>query len=520
MTEPSGGFAPVLALYDFRSKQEYIYRTNRLQEISGASKLIEDIYDRFLDVLNQGNEQNPPYIGLRDTSGNDTPFGFEDFTKDQSIFGQVLYSGGGSLMMLYRSEDIYFAANRRISRMVLEKTQSLSLIAAHIPFDPRQGFRKQRTALYEALARCKSEILPCLPCNVTPFTQTGFTAHMPIAYRQYNGIDRELSRESFLKLQKHREIKDKSTSQLDKAVRKKGEDSLLAIVYIDGNNMGEKLNACLDGCSDNIDDCVAALRGFSADTAKAFVEEPYAAISQWTDTHAAKWLPRAENRWFFRRVIGGGDEITFICTAGLALKLVQLYFGELEKKHGGSQTACAGIAIFHSHAPFAAVYDIAEECCENAKEKARAVRRETGRDGNYFDFYFCRSGLTNDMETLRENEEKGATGLPYAVDVFFERINSVVKPLFDAIGRANIKALTNAVLSDAQEINAGSVNGGAAHAACLYESNRLNAYCGKRLFGEEHNTDEMRQLLFDAGSVCDVWFTKPQNYAVTEEETK
>ena len=106
------------------------------------------------------------------------------------------------------------------------------------------------------------------------------------------------------------------------------------------------------------------------------------------------------------------------------------------------------------------------------------------------------------------------------MDGFFERVNSVVKPLFDTIGRANIKALTNAVLSDAQGINAGSGSGGAAHAAYLYETNRLNAYCGKRLFGEEYNTDDMRQLLFDAGSVCDVWFTKPQNYAVTEEETK
>ena len=42
MTETPSGFAPVLAIYDFRSKQEFIYRTNRLQEISGASKLIED----------------------------------------------------------------------------------------------------------------------------------------------------------------------------------------------------------------------------------------------------------------------------------------------------------------------------------------------------------------------------------------------------------------------------------------------------------------------------------------------
>ena len=67
------------------------------------------------------------------------------------------------------------------------------------------------------------------------------------------------------------------------------------------------------------------------------------------------------------------------------------------KKKEEKNYACAGIAIFHSHAPFAAVYDIAEECCENAKKKSR----KTG--GNYFDWYFCRSGLTNDMETTIYN---------------------------------------------------------------------------------------------------------------------
>ena len=30
----------VIALYGFRSKQEYIYRTNRMREITGASELI------------------------------------------------------------------------------------------------------------------------------------------------------------------------------------------------------------------------------------------------------------------------------------------------------------------------------------------------------------------------------------------------------------------------------------------------------------------------------------------------
>lgn len=177
------------------------------------------------------------------------------------------------------------------------------------------------------------------------------------------------------------------------------------------------------------------------------------------------------------------------------------------KKKEEKNYACAGIAIFHSHAPFAAVYDIAEECCENAKKKSR----KTG--GNYFDWYFCRSGLTNDMETIRETEEKGATGLPYAVDTFFDRINADIKPVFDKIGRSNIKALTNAPLSDSQGTDADGGNDKEKHAAFLYETKRLNACCGQTLFGKEtENDSEFKKILFDAGSVCDVWFGENQTY--------
>ena len=518
MTETPSGFAPVLAIYDFRSKQEFIYRTNRLQEISGASKLIEDIYDRFFVELNKGNEQDPPYVGLTDKAGNDIPFAYETFKSNEIILGQALYSGGGTLMMIYRSEKVCLEANQRISRMVLRETQSLSMIAAHIAFDESEDFRKQRTALYKMLSKSKSEILPGLPCNVTPFTQISPSGHMPIAYTHYNGIDKELSRESYLKLEKNREIKDNRTAQLDKAVFKKGEDSLLAIVYIDGNNMGVKLKSCLEKCSGDIDSCVAELRKFSRNTATTFVSEPYEAITNWTENNAPAFLLKSESQWFFRRVIGGGDEITFICTAKLALRLVQIYFDTLKKSNQGKTDdneknyACAGIAIFHSHAPFARVYEIAEECCENAKKASR----KTG--GNYLDWYFCRSGLTNDMETIRETEEAGATGLPYEVDDFFAKVNAVIKPVFDKIGRANVKTLTNAILSDSQEIHSGSENAkenenaAEAHAAFLFEINRLNSYAKQRLFIEEHNTDEIRKLLFDAGGVCDVWFTKNQTY--------
>ena len=38
----------VLAMYDVRGKQEFIFRTNRLKEIAGGSAVIRDIYNDYL----------------------------------------------------------------------------------------------------------------------------------------------------------------------------------------------------------------------------------------------------------------------------------------------------------------------------------------------------------------------------------------------------------------------------------------------------------------------------------------
>ena len=55
-------------------------------------------------------------------------------------------------------------------------------------------------------------------------------------------------------------------------MKKKGEDSLLAVIYIDGNNMGAQVQAC---CKDksSYEDCVAALRKFSQDVQKNYIDD-------------------------------------------------------------------------------------------------------------------------------------------------------------------------------------------------------------------------------------------------------
>ncbi|MCA5961898.1 hypothetical protein LC724_18065 [Blautia sp. RD014234] len=57
----------------------------------------------------------------------------------------------------------------------------------------------------------------------------------------------------------------------------KGEESLLAIVHADGNNMGVKIQHLLDGHSD-YDFCVSAMRRFTENINNAFVKTGIAGI--------------------------------------------------------------------------------------------------------------------------------------------------------------------------------------------------------------------------------------------------
>ena len=71
-----------------------------------------------------------------------------------------------------------------------------------------------------------------------------------------------------------------------------------------------------------------------------------------------------------RCLIMDGDDLTFICGARFALPAVVFFMRQLMELADStlSVTACAGIAFVRSHFPFRIAYQIAEECCDNAKK--------------------------------------------------------------------------------------------------------------------------------------------------------
>lgn len=472
----------VLALYDFASKQDYIYRTSRIKEIAGASLLLAGFYAEFPKILQKG--------GVRLKYNLDDPFCVKSFEEQQEYDGEALYDGGGNLMVLWKSEAKYKAANKLISVHILKTAPGLSLIASCVPytgaFDVAENGRiGDRTNLYKKNTERKN-LFPAYDMpSVTPFTQIDAETFLPVTYKRaanasgsvYPAAECSLSSDRYAKaaeyVREYKKTAAEGNDEADEFFDKDGE-GMFAVIYIDGNSMGNKLISCR---SETYDDGVSKLREFSKQVNEYFVDAP---------------IRRIEGDGFkFRKIIGGGDEITLICRAEDAFDVMRSYFDELQEhtitlsNQSFPCTSCAGISVFHAKSPFNVAYDVAEAACEEAKKKAHK------EDGCYFCFYYCHSGVTNTFNRLHENEQQHASGKPYKTDDLAE-IEKYAAMLF-AAGRSNVKELGSAAqrsLADYQ-----------------FEVKRVNAYLKKDAAKFEGSEKEMR-LVYDMSEFYDLWFEK------------
>lgn len=502
---------PILALYDFASKQEYIYRTSKIKEISGASALLAGMFKNFIDVLGK-NGLSVAYKNQDDTY---CPFDYEAFPQvatDRGTIladGQVLYDGGGNLMILYKDEETYKKANRILSVKLLKEYPGLHLIAACV--EAGENFSEGRDSdvsrLYRENQRQKNLHPAADLAAVTPMTQTDPMTFMPVTRKfSVNEIGNPYGN-SEVSLSEDRYVKAKSYKKED---FEQIESGLAAVIYIDGNSMGKKLQSLSE---QSYNAGVRYMRTFSQRVQESFVSRPLKEIIK-------------TNEIVCRKVIGGGDEITLICCAEDALKIMKIYFdclnnsesvipGECndsfyflveadsndQKAAALKNTSCAGIAVIHAKSPFTVAYELAEAACENAKKKAHDV------PGNYFDFYYCHAGAVTDFDTLRKREQN-MTGRPYAYDASGDKNTPDIrefdrlKPILNLAGRANVKDLGTAAQKGETDF--------------AFEVERVNAFLAQQLRKNENkdkkpedyviSTDDLK-VIYDMSEFYDLWFS-------------
>jgi hypothetical protein len=220
------------------------------------------------------------------------------------------------------------------------------------------------------------------------------------------------------------------TDQLDLLGQRKGEDSHIAIVHIDGNEMGKRFREM---------ESLAATRELSIEVAGAtknsvkkvleVLVSNFEKIQEelgFDSPEKIREFPRGDDGKKivpFVPVIVGGDDVTFVCNGKLGIYLAKTFlesFGMSPVK-GENISACAGIAVTRARYPFSRGYELADQLCANAK----AVRNQDEHKGAWLDFHIAYGGFSGTVGEIRESRYRAEQGnllfRPFVLDMEHER---------------------------------------------------------------------------------------------------
>lgn len=483
----------LLVQYTIRSKQSYIFRTNKLLEIAGASKIISDTYDVLMDCAEKAG------VSVRK---KEESFSYEE-AKSSSNSMIELFRGGGNDTFIISDLDTLKKINKSYSYRLLKDYPGLIPMVVYVEMS--DNYRDDFNNLMAGAAVKKNLMVPQFSFDALPFSQRK-RENLQVINLEVKENDKvvQYSNESYSKREVGRKLRDDNgvIKHLDNMVTNKGEESLLAIIHADGNNMGAKIQKLLDG-KKGYDECVELMRKFTSDTSKAFVD-----TSKVLDEEVKKII--AENpginakKVAYRPIVNDGDDFTFICNARWALRLTRVYLKavqEYEGYRGFKYSSCAGICIFHSHYPWSVAYSMAEQACDSAK---KPVHKDKDKEEGYIDFHYIHSGVGGDLDEIREQlGTDKISNRPYGVCGDIEKYS--IEDLDNLAKAINGEDGDAAKLARANLKNVGNL---------MEESRTLAANQWKRIryqnpkFRNLEPNDYFLNTVYDLSEIYDLWYTK------------
>lgn len=414
-----------LTILDTMAIQTYIFGSNRLKENIGASELVKQSTEAWV------------YESLPQQSVPDARI------EDGKINAEVVYVGGGNTVILFANEAEAKSFVARLSERLITEAPGIELAVVHQSFDWTQDALggKKSGKMFEAfsrladLKRCQLTSRPLAGLGVTATCQsTGQPAVTIVA--EGKETPRLISAEVVAKLKAEERANKKLSSNLSDSgyemisnfdeLGSKDESSYLAVVHTDGNGMGkllEELSTDHAQASENRA-YLAALHDFSqnirdaSEKALKLMEEKLLQSVR-ADEKGQETImgivPVKDKRLPYRRLVFGGDDLTFVCDGRLALTLTAFYLKMFEQEMKATYNprlknghACAGIAVVKSHYPFARAYDLADSLCQEAKKWVK----ESDQDFSALDWHFAPSGVIGELKFIRQREYQSADRKP------------------------------------------------------------------------------------------------------------
>jgi len=445
-----------LVVVDTAQIQPYIFASNRLRENVGASFLVRQVTGEWaLKTL----RTVAPSCNL-DQEHQIT----NQRIEDGEIDAEVIYSGGGKFLALFRQEDTAHRFARILSLKTLKDAPGLQLVIVCHPYTWGENLNDAVSQAFEKLERkkrnqrfstplaglgvteaCRSTGLPAT--KMSPVIEGDDTSTYPVsaevaaklaAVKQANDYLNEQCKDPLLQLKQRLDAGVEYPLSLDDLGRSHEEFSYIAVMHIDGNQIGERILNVGRLVGANPRQYIQTQREFSQKLEAAGIKALNAALLTMVEAvdPAEKCfiqraedgveifrfeLPRKRNGSFYmpvRPLIFGGDDFALVCDGRLGISLAAALMRQFARTTGeaglpdkkGNASACAGIAIVKTHYPFAQAYELAEALCRSAKDYRREIKTQTKQDATCLDWYFAQGGLYGDLETMRNREYQVSDG--------------------------------------------------------------------------------------------------------------
>jgi hypothetical protein len=431
------GQAFTLVAVETASIQSYIFGSNRLKENVGASYLVAAATGEWaIAAIQHVTKQEQITQSIESSEG---------------IAAEMIYSGGGNIVALFRKPDQAQAFVRTLSRHVQINAPGLPITFATRPFDWKTSLSAAVGDLLDEIRTQRSYQPPLRGVAGQSVSIMGASTSMPAVaieretrdkdddrpnpwqpYATETVIKREASERANKLLRETLDIGAtdyRFALELDDLGRTKDDTSYVAVVHADGNGLGLLIQGLKrDYPAEKNRDYVDYMRWFSngiKQVAQAAQREMVAQVlaSIETDNNGGRHifgvgsktesieLQRRGQQYIFpiRPLVSGGDDVTFVCDGRIGLDLAVTFLRAFE--HYTEQylnrrlSACAGVAIVKTHYPFARAYALADDLAGEAKQARYDLGLENVDDApSAIDWHITAGGLYGSLEDMRKRE--------------------------------------------------------------------------------------------------------------------
>lgn len=301
--------------------QEFIFATNKLQEIVGASEIVKNISEEFVR--------------------------FSEIPENQ-----ILVNAAGNIKAIFTNKLLLEKVLSSFAKKIQQNAYGITISQAVVKIS-EEVTQEDINRLESRLKTQRNKPSISLDLSITIMQLSPSTGKAAIEFK-----DGELlatasvqKREAYLNFFNQKRKENPTFAELKELSAISNNKNKIAIIHADGNGLGQlipTLGTKLSEFSKQLD--IATKKAF--DNASVSIKK-------------------------IRPIILGGDDLSVICDANDALEFTRKFLHafeiETEKSTGHRLTACAGIAFCNEKYPFHYGIEFAEELCAFAKKESKSL---------------------------------------------------------------------------------------------------------------------------------------------------